>query len=154
VNIFFASYGEAEAIRFARRLRPLWVNFIVTYPPATATYQFAQFARRNLTPRLDRVIVLNEAMRVPVEQALGRAAQVIPIGVDLDYFTPDAAKDMPWRERLGLQPDERVLLSVAALEARKGIDHVLDAMPGLLAEGIAVHYVVAGEGPQRAVLEQ
>lgn len=52
--------------------------------------------------------------------------------------------------------DEAVLLSVGRLDPReryKGQDRVIDALPGLIAGGRRVAYVVAGDGGDRARLE-
>ncbi len=154
VNVFFAGYGEAEALTFARRMRPLAINFIVGYPFGQTPFQFQEFARRGLAQHLDGVIVKSAFMAPEVEQFFGKKVEVIPNGIDLDYFDRASVDAGALRGQLGIQPGERVLLTVAALEERKGILSVVQAMPGVLAREPDVHYVVVGEGRDRAMIEQ
>ncbi|MGV8840404.1 MAG: glycosyltransferase family 4 protein, partial [Bauldia sp.] len=70
-----------------------------------------------------------------------------------DVFTPGDREAA--RRALGLT-DEAVLLSVGRLDARekyKGQDRIIDVLPGLIAGGRRVAYVVAGDGDDRARLE-
>ena len=58
--------------------------------------------------------------------------------------------------RLGLEPDQPVLLTVARLAGRerhKGYDIVLDALPAIRARIPGLHYVLVGEGNDRARIE-
>src|SRR4029077_1242481 len=51
---------------------------------------------------------------------------------------------------------KRVLLTVGRLEPReqyKGQDRVIAAIPGLVAKGYDIHYLIVGEGEDRARLE-
>ncbi len=69
------------------------------------------------------------------------------------------------RAELGLSDDDFVLLIMAQLTKRKGVDVALKAVASLLAEGSGpstretsgterLHLLVAGDGPERAALEQ
>jgi phosphatidylinositol alpha-1,6-mannosyltransferase len=60
-------------------------------------------------------------------------------------------------DRLKLQLGLRsgpILLTVARLVRRKGIDLVLRCIPNLLPKHPDLHYVIAGEGPEKAGLQQ
>ncbi|MCW5713927.1 MAG: glycosyltransferase family 4 protein [Bauldia sp.] len=70
-----------------------------------------------------------------------------------DVFVPGDRRSS--RLALGLD-DRRVLLSVGRLDSReayKGQDRIIDVLPGLIAGGRRVAYVVAGEGDDRIRLE-
>jgi phosphatidylinositol alpha-1,6-mannosyltransferase len=71
-----------------------------------------------------------------------------------DVFTPgDGSTE---RAALGLE-GKRVLLGVGRMDSReryKGQDRVIAAIPDLVAKGLDVHYVVIGEGDDRARLER
>lgn len=56
------------------------------------------------------------------------------------------------RERLGIPADAFVVLSVCNLIPRKGIDMLVEANLGLLAQGADLHHVIVGRGPQRDML--
>ncbi|MBI4051389.1 MAG: glycosyltransferase family 4 protein [Elusimicrobia bacterium] len=57
------------------------------------------------------------------------------------------------RARLGWSRHEIVLLTVARLVPRKGIDRILEALPSLLRKHPQTRYVVVGDGPMRESLE-
>ncbi len=78
--------------------------------------------------------------------------RVLPNTVQ-DLFTPGDGASL--RARWGLD-GRRVLLTVGRLapgERYKGHDRVIDALPGLVANGCDVAYIVVGEGDDRARLE-
>lgn len=57
------------------------------------------------------------------------------------------------RERLGIPAEAFVVLSVCNLIPRKGIDMLVEANLGLLAQGADLHHVIVGRGEQRDMLE-
>jgi glycosyltransferase involved in cell wall biosynthesis len=70
-------------------------------------------------------------------------------GVDTERFHPSFRSDS-WRESVGIQPDEVLLLYVGRLGREKRIDVLGEAVKGL--EGVRL--VVVGDGPARPELEQ
>ena len=68
---------------------------------------------------------------------------VVPNGVDPEVFKPRDAS----RLRADLGEGGPILLSVARLVTRKGIDTVLRALPAVLREVPAATYVIVGDGP-------
>lgn len=90
--------------------------------------------------------------RLGVEPGAVRVRVVHP-GTDPERFRPGAPGADVWRERLGLR-GRRVLLTVARLVPRKGIDMVLAALPELAARDPRLVYLVAGTGPDRPRLER
>jgi len=70
---------------------------------------------------------------------------VLPMGVDLvSRFCPDASTSR----------DDDSLLFVGRLVAKKGIRHLLDAMPKVVAERPSVHLNIAGFGPEEDALRR
>jgi len=70
-----------------------------------------------------------------------------------EIFTPGDGSAR--RAAMGLA-GKRVLLTVGRLEPReqyKGQDRVIAAIPGLVAKGYDIHYLIVGEGDDRARLE-
>jgi phosphatidylinositol alpha-1,6-mannosyltransferase len=76
---------------------------------------------------------------------------VIHPGVDTATFVP-AAPNATVRGRLGWT-DRRVILTVGALQKRKGQDMLIRALPAIRARVANVLYAIAGEGWERAYLE-
>lgn len=72
-------------------------------------------------------------------------------GVDTRLFTP-AAPDASVRSRLGWT-GRQVVLTVGALQKRKGQDTMIRALPSIRASCPNVLYAIAGEGWERAYLE-
>jgi len=71
-----------------------------------------------------------------------------------DVFTPGESQSR--RRELGLG-SSIVLLSISRLDSSqryKGQDRVIPLLPGLLAAGLDVVYLIGGEGPDRARLER
>lgn len=65
--------------------------------------------------------------------------------VDPERFHPGQPfEDL--RQRIGIAPSQRLVLSVGRLQRRKGFDQVIRTLPGLIAAGIDVHYAIVGIG--------
>jgi glycosyltransferase involved in cell wall biosynthesis len=80
---------------------------------------------------------------------------VIPSGVDCDRFHPPSAEQRSAaRAKLGLAPEDVAIGAVGALESRKGHRYLLDALPRLQRNDGAIRAYIAGDGSQRAALEQ
>ena len=98
-------------------------------------------------------IVENLLQSYGVQQEL----RVIPTGIDLAKFDrPEiqAADTAELREKLGIAPDETMLLSLSRISYEKNIQAVIKALPAVLAENPAVKLVIAGGGPYVADLEK
>lgn len=74
-------------------------------------------------------------------------------GIDKATFTapldPAAA-----RRALGLDPAAKVVLSVSQLVDVKRVDRLIDAVPAVVARCPDARFVIVGDGPDRAALEQ
>ena len=101
----------------------------------------APFARR-----IRARIAVSRAAEEFVAPLFGGRYTIIPNGIDRIRFHPDP---LPGGD------GPLTLLSVGRLDPRKGIETVLDALPGIReAVGRPVQYIVAGNGPRRRSLEQ
>jgi glycosyltransferase involved in cell wall biosynthesis len=94
--------------------------------------------------------------RLIEEQGLdpGRVA-ILPGTFDPSVFQP-RERSARLLGRLGLEPDQPILLTVARLAGRerhKGYDVVLEAMPEIRGRFPGVHYVLVGEGADRQRIE-
>lgn len=68
---------------------------------------------------------------------------VVPCGFNTAEFFPMAKSEA--RERLGIAKDEKIILQLGRMVARKGIDNVIEALAKLPAENQAKLLVVGGE---------
>ncbi len=105
--------------------------------------------------RADRVIAVAPHIADVVRRArlvAPHRLEVIPLGIDLDLFTPSVALRETKRRALGFVADDPVILSVGRLQRSKGVHVLLEALattPGL----VRVRAVIVGDGPERASLE-
>lgn len=106
--------------------------------------------QRLLSPCVDRYIAVSDDLAGRLSRTFGFPGSkltVVPNGISLERFgkPPDPAL----RRELDQGTGRPVVLTIARLDAAKGLDHLLDAaarVPGAL-------FVVAGEGPLRSALE-
>lgn len=130
------------------------------------THGHADTAARRLTrrysqwwcDRFDRVIVPTEKTLALLRRyGVEAEIDVIPSGMDAARFAParhSGEERLAVRAACGVQPGERVLLSVGRIAKEKNIERVVRVFPRLLCACPDVRLVVVGEGPQRAELEQ
>ena len=111
--------------------------------------------RRAALMRAGAVIAVSRFTEAALIRLTGVAPpriSLIPNGVDLARFTPRPRRaDLV--ARYGLE-GRQVLLTVGRLCARKGMDRVIEALPGLLARFPDLVYLVVGEGALRTDLER
>ena len=108
--------------------------------------------RRLALCRADRILAGSDYTAGLVRE-LGvdpRRITVTRYGTDPSRFRPRDATALRERLELGRRP---VLLTIARLVERKGIQSVLDALPAVRQAVPDVAYVVVGDGPERARLE-
>lgn len=95
--------------------------------------------------------------RLIAEQGLDPArVAILPGTFDPILFQP-REPSAPLLGRLGLEPDQPVVLTVARLAGRerhKGYDVVLEALPEIRSRLPGVHYVLVGEGDDRPRIER
>ncbi|MEN1960945.1 glycosyltransferase family 4 protein [Luteimonas sp. MJ246] len=93
------------------------------------------------------ITVVSEVMRERVSKIDGgvNAVRVLPMGVDLrSRFVPAPQ----------VQRSDNELLFVGRLVEKKGLRHLLDAMPKVLRERPDARLVIVGFGPEEAALKQ
>lgn len=103
--------------------------------------------KRFVAQRASLVTVVSEPMRTELARlGVGRErVRVQPMGVDLRRrFSPDPA---------ALRSDDEILF-VGRLVEKKGLRHLLDALPAVLASRPATILSIAGFGPEEAALRQ
>ena len=115
--------------------------------------QHLRARRRRQFARTDRILAVSAASAAELCRVFGvdsARVTVLPNGVDLDRFRP-VPPDENLRQRLGLA-GKRVIVTVSRLLARKGIDHMIEALPLVTSAVPDAHYLVIGDGPQEPEL--
>lgn len=81
-------------------------------------------------------------------------------GIDLEYFEKSIVhmtsqeKNKIRHHVLKADQKDRVILSIAALHPRKGLDYLLEAMPAVLEKFPDAKLAIVGEGPQKKDLQK
>lgn len=103
--------------------------------------------------RADRLLCVSEAVRRVMEADGLDPARLVVVRDAIDPERIRRAAPVDVRARCDLPPDAQVVLAVGALVPPKGHEHLVAALPALLARAPHAALVVAGEGPLRPALE-
>lgn len=117
-------------------------------------WQFA-FARVAATT-CDRIIGVSQAVVDFHSRRSGLPAwryATIPNGIDAAMFAHDPMARAELRERWDIKSGDVLLCYVGRLDVQKGLDVLLSAMSHLGARGKPMKLVIAGDGPQRFIVE-
>jgi glycosyltransferase involved in cell wall biosynthesis len=102
-----------------------------------------------------RIITCSYYMRDHVSSVLGVPQDrtcVVQNGVDVNKFNFNL-NYWEFRNRFALG-SEKILLFVGRLVPEKGLDVLIEALPGVLSNGVDAKIVAVGEGPQREEYQQ
>jgi len=111
---------------------------------------------RWLARRADCLLAVSDTVRRELlDRGIGTTGhlRVVPLGLDLDRFVGIGAGDGHLRRELGVKSDTPLAGIVARLVPIKAHETFV-AMAALLAERTDGHFVVVGDGEQRAQLER
>lgn len=151
VIVTFAGYGESRALHFSPSSK---VCVVLQYPREQVPHRYTEFKSTGLAQRADLVVGVSQHTALGAQAYFGRSCHVIPNGVDTGVFEPSRVLRDQVRQRLRLSPEARVVITLAALEERKGIQHVIRAIARLSETFPDLHYWILGEGAYRPQLEQ
>ena len=107
----------------------------------------------------DRILAVSRFTRDRVIERHGvdpARVHLLPNTLEAERFVP-GPRPPELLARYGLRPDQPILLTVARMEATeryKGVDEILTAWPEVLAAVPDAHYLILGQGTDRARLER
>ena len=80
--------------------------------------------------------------------------RVIPTGIDLKKYQKKITNDEKKKilNKLGVNNNNKILVTVCRLGAEKNIDELLDYMPDLLKEDSKIQFIIVGDGPHKKKL--
>jgi glycosyltransferase involved in cell wall biosynthesis len=103
------------------------------------------FFERALKRRVDCFLVLNKRTEKYFSRLVGaKRVQISPMGIDFSVYTGIDKNQA--RDDLGLDPNKKYVLSVAAMVERKGLDYLIRAMPPILERLPDTELLLVGEG--------
>ena len=164
--------GPREVLALRRAIRSIKAQAIVVDTPrdvrlsyyATLVnrtrilYRYNLNYRRPRTHLMDRIYLGRVAAciyqsRYIRDDAVGHAAWMaripayqVPNGYDTTRYAPRAEAGRDFRERYGIPPAARVVVSAAKLTRNKGHDVAIAALNRVRHEGLDLVYVVCGDG--------
>lgn len=148
-NAFSHQGLQAKRKHGARLVTTVWEN----RPFAAERFAAKRRMKYEVLAEADLHIAITERARqcLLLEGADPERVVTIPAGMDTERFTPEG-DDGGLRERLGIGPDELVLLSVAALRWEKGVHDIVHALHALTRDPATRHLplrlILAGSGPE------
>jgi alpha-1,6-mannosyltransferase len=130
--------------------RPL--SKVLTKPVASVLGRICYSYCGLLYRRFDSIFALSENGGAAKLRRLGISPiEVVPLGVELGEFGP-GRRDERLRKKLGLAPEQPLLVYVGRLDGEKKPDVVVDAFRRL-PEALGAKLVLLGEGPLRPEIQ-
>ncbi len=148
VNLFIAR-GEGYAAGLAYHLKKFRYNIVFQYPLEDHEKHFNAFRKFGTAKHAEELIAASGYIARGVETCFGRPSKTIPNGVDPSHFRPDPDRRNEMRKKLGIPGDAPVVITVSALQERKGISKVLDVVGRLKKNLPDIRYVVCGDGNEK-----
>ena len=101
------------------------------------------------------IAVAKDHARYQIQQERFPESKVfmIPNGIDTDRFQFSQIARDSWRSKVGIPTESPVMGIVAALRSEKNHAQFVDASAKVLQQRSDAHFVIAGEGPERELIE-
>jgi len=152
IFISFGGYGEGIAVRLAHLLWGQKYCIHLHFPVDEFEHRYSEFKRFGISTYAHRILAASQYVAQQAERYLEKPCIPNPNGVDINHFTPPVSKDKA-KASLGFSNTDKIMLSIAALEERKGVQKVILAMRQVLKSYPEAKFIVLGEGPYRPKLE-
>lgn len=108
-------------------------------------YHVKQFTKAYLH-NMDGVVAPSERVKETLTRyGVTIPMRIIPTGVDLAAINENPRRDV--RKELGIDSNEKVILTLSRVAAEKKIDQILDVLLTVLESEPNVKFVIAGDGP-------
>ncbi len=130
-----------------------YLQHYIPWLPAAALRGLARRFSRGQCNALDAIVVPSSAMRERLrDYGVTRPLHVLPTGLPASAFTPGDA--LRFRAEQGIAPERPVALFVGRVAHEKNIGFLLEAAALAKRQCRDLLFLVTGEGPARADLEQ
>ena len=148
VNLAIAR-GEGYAAGLAYRFKKFRYNIVFQYPLEDHEKHFNAFKKFGTAKHAEELIAPSSYIARGVEACFGRPSKTIPNGVDPVQFRHDPDRGQEIRKKLNIADNAPVLITVSALQGRKGIGRVLDVVSLLKKTMPDIRYIVCGDGNEK-----
>jgi glycosyltransferase involved in cell wall biosynthesis len=146
VVIAFAKYGEGIPLWLASKLIKTKYFVRFAYSLEFQPYRYKEFDFPPIGKDASGLIAVSQAIAKGVETHFGRPCNILPQAVESESFKPVKEKSLI-RESLGIPKDAKLILSVSAIEERKGIQHAIKILSESIKYDSKFLLCVVGDGP-------
>ncbi len=125
--------------------------FLLTVQEGNREWERNRFWWRLLLKKVDYVTAISSfLLERAVEAGYRGKAEVVPNGVDLEKFSnPDVKKTLILSQKLGIKPDEKIIITVSRLTHKNAVDIIVRAMSFIKA---GARLLILGAGGEEARL--
>ncbi|MFQ5858728.1 MAG: glycosyltransferase [Anaerolineae bacterium] len=119
--------------------------------------RLAMAGSRIATSMADVLIAVSEGVRdhfVMVQGIPPAKVRVILNGVDLERLYRPESRPPTVRKELDIKPDDILVGTLASFKPRKGLSYLVHAAGEVLSRQRRVHFILAGDGPERGRIEE
>lgn len=147
------AHGTAwgEAVSKLRGVNPVnWLRAVANLKAMVEDRTYRSF---------DSFVAVGESVRkdlcsYPTKYISGSVpVELIPNGIDTEAFTFKESARQKIREKLGLSPTDRVVISTSRLHVQKGLAESLAAFERAAKKNESLRYVIVGTGPMEESLK-
>ncbi len=160
--VLTTTWGLAATARAVGRQRPVFTaahgqELLKSLVPRPLSPLYAWHRRATLKSLAGIFAVSRFTAGLVAAQGVARERiHVVPNGVDAERWLAlgDASDPRALARAHGIPDGAPVALTIARLIRRKGVDTVLQALPGVARAHPDLHYIIIGDGPERGDLER
>lgn len=142
--------SKVKRCSFVLEVRDLWPDTLIKMGglPHPAVVKALQWMESFLYRKADKIVVLTEYQRCFIRDKGIDPTKItlIPNGIRVDSWQPDAARKEYYRKRMGVAPYQFVALYAGAHGPANALEHVVSAGE-YLSDGYAI--VLIGDGPEK-----
>ena len=155
VVVFFADFGEGLTWRLLQKWkRDLPLVLYLCYPYSSVPHRYRSFMKLGWDKKARHIWGDSRWIAKEVGELFGRKVPVLPVGTNPERMKPNPAFRTEWRRHYGLQDTDLMILTVSALEYRKGIWRGIEAMARLAPRFPHLKYCVLGTGKDESKLKK
>lgn len=159
-----ASFGGFGAL-FLKLLKPKW-PFLLTLQEGDPEEHILKKVGffypiwKMIFKKADRVQVISRYLEeFARKQGVKCPVEIVPNGVDFNKFQKTDLEELglKLKEKLGIEKEEKVVLTVSRLTKKNGVDVLIEAINKLKLKSYKIHKIkllIAGEGEERKELER
>ena len=127
--------------------------FLLTIQEGNREWERNRFWWRLLLKKVDYVTAISSFLLEKAwEAGYSGKAEVVPNGVDLEKFSnPDVKKTLILSQKLGIKPDEKIIITVSRLTYKNAVDIIVRAMSFIKTEA---RLLIVGGGEEEKKLKK